>query len=242
MAVKTSRVRGWLEWRHVWLLLSLALLHVLYPLLWPVYHSFKLLELLFVLVFVACVFAAGRRRGYLIIAVILMVPSLLSFGSVFGVSLFGLAPPQWLVWARLIAATLLLCFAAGLVVRDALRADRVNVDTICAAVSAYLLLGVIWTFFYLLALAADPESIVLPDLPEHLSKDAAGFEYYSVLSYFSFVTLSTLGYGDVLPVTHVTRMLAWVEAMFGQIYLAVLLARIVGLHVATAATRRSGNQ
>ena len=49
--------------------------------------------------------------------------------------------------------------------------------------------------------------------------------------HFSFVTLTTLGYGDITPVSHLARTLAWLEAAFGQIYLVVLVARLVSLHL-----------
>jgi hypothetical protein len=52
--------------------------------------------------------------------------------------------------------------------------------------------------------------------------------------YFSFVTLTTLGYGDIVPVSGAAKMLASGEALFGQIYLAVFIARLVALHVAGA--------
>ncbi|MCR4415511.1 MAG: potassium channel family protein, partial [Thermoguttaceae bacterium] len=55
-----------------------------------------------------------------------------------------------------------------------------------------------------------------------------------VLSYFSFITLATVGYGDVTPTTSLARTLAWTEAITGQFYLAVLVAGLVGLKVTQA--------
>ena len=58
---------------------------------------------------------------------------------------------------------------------------------------------------------------------------------------FSFATLTTLGYGDIVPTSPISRMLASVEAITGQLYLAVLVARLVGLHIAESLDQRRGN-
>ena len=82
--------RTWLnrfqENRHVWLLVTLCLLEILYPITRSVYTGYRLLELFFVLVFIACVYAVASRRWFRIVAVILVTPTLLSFlgGAVFG--------------------------------------------------------------------------------------------------------------------------------------------------------------
>ena len=57
--------------------------------------------------------------------------------------------------------------------------------------------------------------------------------------YYSFVTLTTLGYGDIVPVSPSARALATLEALTGQLYLTVLVARLVGLHITHASRRRS---
>jgi hypothetical protein len=120
---------------------------------------------------------------------------------------------------------------------DVLRNPRIGVDEICAAVSVYLLLGLIWALFYSMAYHVSPDSIAMPDVAETVAEEGAGLKHFTTFTYFSFVTLSTLGYGEIVPMSTETRMLAWVEAMFGQIYLAVLIGRILGLHVAAVAAR-----
>jgi hypothetical protein len=60
--------------------------------------------------------------------------------------------------------------------------------------------------------------------------------------YFSFATLTTLGYGDIVPTTPISRMLASVEAITGQLYLAVLVARLVGLHIAESLDQGASNK
>jgi voltage-gated potassium channel Kch len=58
------------------------------------------------------------------------------------------------------------------------------------------------------------------------------------LLYFSYVTLATLGYGDVVPITDGARSLAVLEALGGTVYLAILVARLIGLHLAHSGTPR----
>lgn len=99
--------------------------------------------------------------------------------------------------------------------------NRVNHDVIFAALSAYLLLGLIWGYAFFFLEMAIPHSFT----GSHPVLNRDDF------SYFSFVTLSTLGYGDIVPVTRPARSLAVVEALTGQLYLAVLIGRLVGAYV-----------
>jgi len=119
-------------------------------------------------------------------------------------------------------------FTAVVVVRQALGRDiSVTVDTIAGAVCVYLLLAVIWALMFSLMELTHPGSFqsngqMLASAHRHR---AVGTE----LLYLSVVTLSTLGYGDVLPFSPQARMLAAIEAIIGQLYLAVLIARLVGI-------------
>ena len=91
---------------------------------------------------------------------------------------------------------------------------------VSAAASGYLLLGWAWSGLYTWALHVDPTGSFRD--PDQVS-EAGG------LLYFSFVTLTTLGYGDIVPVSLATRMLVVLEAIVGQLYLVILVARLVGM-------------
>jgi voltage-gated potassium channel Kch len=106
----------------------------------------------------------------------------------------------------------------------------VTVDTICASLCIYLLLGVCWSGIHVLAEVLEPGSF---QLPGH-GPDA---QFVDFALYYSLVTMTTLGYGDVIPSSPSTRMFAATEAIMGQLYIAVLVARLVGLHIAQAASR-----
>ena len=109
---------------------------------------------------------------------------------------------------------------------DILRAERVSTDTLFAAACVYLVMGLWWGKLHLLLEWAMPGSYEL-GLPAGATAD----DVDQVLTYFSFVTLSTLGYGDVLPASPAARNLASLQALMGQLYVAILVARLVGLHM-----------
>ncbi len=106
-----------------------------------------------------------------------------------------------------------------------LRAARVNSEVMCAGLAAYLLLGLLWSFAYILVAWVVPDAFFFDGRIE-AAQDMTSFT--SV--YFSFITLTTVGYGDITPVANVARMLAAAEAMTGTIYMAVFISRLVALY------------
>lgn len=111
-------------------------------------------------------------------------------------------------------------------------------DKIFAAICVYLLLGFVWTYAY--ALLDDVRPGSLADSTEIGRADDVG--HVLQLRYFSFATLTTLGYGDILPRSSTARTMAVLEAVMGQIYLAVLVARLVGLHIVHSNSPRSRDE
>jgi voltage-gated potassium channel len=113
------------------------------------------------------------------------------------------------------------CGMAYAAARQALFSGDIELNTIVGAIAVYLLLGLIWTLLYLIALEFWPAGI-------------KGIEYqnwhdnFGITNYFSYVTLSTLGYGDISPAVPVTRTLAFLEAITGTFYMAVVVASMIG--------------
>lgn len=130
---------------------------------------------------------------------------------------------SYLEGAFLIAFTVFVLYT---LVRYVARARRVTADTLYAAFSGYLLLGVMFAAVFGLLEALQPGST---GLSPALSADGEPIRASGDALYFSFVTLSTLGYGDISPSFGFARSVAPLEAIFGQLYLAALVARLVGL-------------
>ncbi len=108
---------------------------------------------------------------------------------------------------------------------------RVNADTLYGAISVYLLLGLIWAFVFILHETLSPGSYLLDG--ERLSRPG-----FTRLIGFSFVTLSTVGYGNFVPSNPQADALATLEAIVGQVYLAIVIARLVALEIAGAQGQR----
>lgn len=119
----------------------------------------------------------------------------------------------------LLDLTFLACLLLAILL-DVFRAKRVNSDTLSGAGAVYLLVGLIWAVAYDVVLHHDPQAFRAGDAPVEAAGD---------LVYFSFVVLTTLGFGDVVPVSAEARSLAMSEALIGQLYLVVFMARLVAL-------------
>lgn len=122
----------------------------------------------------------------------------------------------------------LLAWAEYRVLRQFLTQDEVGWDTVAAASAGFVLIAAIWANVFLLLEHFSPGSFTIaPDFD-------VGSEHglRSALQYFSFVTLTTVGYGEIHPANVGSGMVSVAEALLGQLYLAVMISRIVGLHLA----------
>jgi voltage-gated potassium channel len=107
------------------------------------------------------------------------------------------------------------------------RSPQVTLDIMLAAVTAFLLIALSFAALYGLVFHLDSQSFRLPEWIERGSVEAVRTE----MVYFSLVTLATLGYGDILPSSPFTQMLAVVEAVIGQFFMTVLVAWLVGMFI-----------
>lgn len=209
-----SSWRGWVtDYRYTFLLAALLVL-VLAPLFVDASDqrslTFRICSL-GVLVF--GILAVLQHRRTRIIAVTLALLSSVAQGAslVYG--------PQFYPQLRLALFAAFFSFMGVIIIRNVLRAEVITWDRIQGAVCAYLLIGVAWGVLYGWVGLRDPQAF-----SGAVEVDAQSGE---PMVYFSFVTLTTLGYGDITPVSQAARTLAWLEAAFGQIYLVVLVAHLV---------------
>jgi hypothetical protein len=134
------------------------------------------------------------------------------------------------------SGTLFIGFVVLEFLRFIVRAPRVDFEVLCAAIVTYLMLGLLWSFAYMLVDRLVPNSFVFTVAPVS-TQSMTGFNAL----YFSFTTLSTVGYGDIIPLSGVARMLAMVEAVFGMFYVTLLIARLVSLY-SSQSTREAVNR
>jgi hypothetical protein len=201
------------------LLIALALLFVSFPFVEEVKGGDIIVSILLSLVLISAVLAVSNRRSTLVVAVLLAIPAII--GRWIDHFRPHLVPPA----VFLIAGLVLVAFVVINLLRFVLRAPSVSIEVLCASISAYLLLGLAWTMAYWLVDQLTPGGAFAFDTNVE-RQSIRGFNAF----YFSFITLSTVGYGDITPVSKVARMLAATEAMTGLLYVAVLIARLVALY------------
>ena len=119
------------------------------------------------------------------------------------------------------------CPGSGLIVRSLFSARPLTFDSVLGAVCGYLFLGLGWAVLYSVIEGFRPGSFEVA--PRLVTGGDPARPLPQVLTYYSFVTLTTVGYGDISPVSPAARTLAWVEAVTGQFYLAVIVAGLVSL-------------
>ena len=199
----------------VWLLIALGFLMVSMPLVNALSDGDLIESVLLTIVMFFSVRAVGSRRRTHLIAMVLLVPPMLA---------------KWINHFRpdlisplfyIVGAILFFGFVVAHLLRFIVQSPQVDGNVLSAGVSGYLLLGWLWIPVYLLVARLDHSAFNMP--PGSVMNGFSAF-------YFSFITLCTVGYGDISPVSSVARMLAVVEAITGLFYMAVLVSRLVSMH------------
>ncbi len=201
-------------------LIVLVLLIVSMPLLEGLRYSIVIEKVLLTVVMLSALLVVGASRRVMVPAIILVVP------AVSGKWIHHYWPDLMPAEINLAAGALFTAFIVVRLLRFVLRAPKVNTEVLCAAVSNYLLLGLLWMLAYALTETVTPGAFAFTARGPAAEHSMAGFNAL----YFSFVTLSTVGYGDIAPVSQVARMLAFTEAVAGLFYMAMIVARLVALY------------
>src|SRR5438093_7391926 len=205
----------------VQLLIALALFFIWAPFVEEIEGGELIVSGLFSLVLVAGVLAVADRKRVLVIALVLAVPAV--GGRWINHFRPDVVPPA----VFLVGGLILITFVIAHLLRFILRAPSVSTEVLCASISAYLMLGLMWTMAYWLVDQLTPGGAFSFNTNAG-TRSINGFNGF----YFSFITLITVGYGDITPVSKVARMLAAMEAMTGLLYVAILIARLVSLYSA----------
>ena len=225
--IKTKRILSYPE--RLWatdialtaLLVSLLMyIFFLYPL--GLVGSFRPLPgILFSLILITGAITVARNR---IFRTLVFSWSLLAFILLWVRNLF---PHQTIIFVINSLGLFFLVLLTSLILHQALREGPTTSHRIMGAVAAYLLIGIIWSVAYYLIALWIPGAFSIQGSSASSNKESL----QSQLFYFSFVTLTTIGYGDIAAVHPIVRMLVILEGVMGQLFPAILIARLVSLQV-----------
>lgn len=210
---------GLLKFSAIHYLVALLLLFLITPLIEHLKYGDILEALSLTLVLCTGVLAVGGRGFIFKLAICLVLPTLAG---------------RWINYFRpdlvsaeyyLVGGIAFVGFVVFHLLRFVLRAPRVNEEVLAAGVAVFLTFGLLWTIIYIALGRLRPDSFAFSTGPEakHVMNGPTAL-------YFSFITLTTVGYGDIAPVSNVARTFAFMEAITGNLYLAVLVARLVSLY------------
>ena len=218
--------------RHLALLISLLILFIIAPFVLSLRFGVVILNIVGVAVLLSGSYAVSASKRLFIVTGVLALASITINWLV-----LAFPEPSLIMVGHVCLLVLLLLFSIS-ILANVLRGGKVTADKIYGAICVYLLIGYGWAFGYALIEEISPNSFSGPVA-------TAPFDYLTLvmqLRYFSFVTLTTAGYGDVVPVSAVARTFAMLEAVTGQMYTTILIARLVGLHIADANSSRPSTE
>ena len=206
--------------RHLALLILLLVLIILSPFVLTFRFGVLLLNIVGVAILLAGTYAVRAQRKLFITTAIFAVTSVILSWSI------AIVPAQWAIISGHVCLLAVLGLFSIHILMDVVSPGRITADKIYGAICVYLLIGYAWAFGYAIIEEVQPGSF-----SGAISVDADYRTVVMQMRYFSFITLTTLGFGDVVPRTPVARTFAILEAVVGQMYLAVLVARLVGQHI-----------
>jgi hypothetical protein len=207
------------------LLGSLVALIFVIPVLRSRPEAALLVQIFFTLAFVSGVSAATRSRAARAVGTVIIAAAITLYWLDYFEPRAGFG-----VWTAL-GRLLVLCVLTILVLRHVFREGPITLQRVQGAVAVYLLLGLTWSGIYELIGGVWPEAFHFSDVPQSRPELATS------LAYFSFVTLTTIGYGDITPVHPAARSAAILEGLTGQLFPAILIARLVAMELAAREPR-----
>ena len=212
--------------RFLSLLIFIIAMLVVGPLLDELVNLRILMDILWSAIFISAIYAVSQKKHHVLIGIVLALPMLGAIWSRHIVEYSALQVVGYLCGAAFIFFTIvqMLIFIYS--------HKEVTRDLIVGAAVVYLLMAIMWTFIFTVVDTLHPGSFNVPQGQD--IQDAQHFIYYS------FVTLTTLGYGDITPVTRLARSLSTLEAVIGQLYLVVQVAWLVGVYVSQSMLKRVG--
>ena len=205
------------------LLISLLLLSAVVPVFEGVWFGAAAIDLVSLAVLISGVWVAGGNRRDL--AILAVLGAMAEAPRAIALPLSDLA----VVTVSGIFTFAFLAYVTALILGDLMATEQVSADTIGGAICGYLMIGITWGALYFIIQSMDGRSFNLA-MPRARSFAVFQVEFLRLV-YYSLVTLTTVGYGDISARIPLTQNLSALEAMVGQFYIAVLVARLVSLQI-----------
>lgn len=211
--------------RFLFLLISILCLLVFTPVLQGFIGVRILMNAFITAILIFGTYAASKKIYITTIAVSLALPMLVS------IWLSHFADMPFLVFVGDCFAIAFLAFLVIVILSFIFGEQEVTTNVIYASIVTYLLIAIMWAFVYSVLESIQPGSFTI-------GKDQidVGKRLYI---YYSFVTITTLGYGDITPATDLANSFSFLEAVIGQLYIAILIARLVGMQIAQSMNKKA---
>lgn len=223
-----SFIRG----RYAFLFASLISIFILNPFLPKRAGGFSILNIIILAILLSTVFAVHENRKLFILTLLL---AFVTMGALIADYMIGIT---YISVISIGSELVFFAVTGAIILIDVLKDEQVSIDKIFGAFCVFLFIGLIWAFAYSLLEIKDPGSFKnIGDRAGDFGRASVRQSPLSVFVYYSYTTLTTLGYGDITPVSRAARSFASLEAIVGQMYLTVLVARLVGLHIAYSGKR-----
>ena len=219
---KSHNQPGWFHVnRFSFLLVSIVLFMILRPFVEDLVKLSFLMEIFVTAILLSWIYAVSEDLVTLIFALLTGLPALLTNWS------FQLLKTPSFLLIHHICAGLFFAVATIIIIRHLVNQKEITIDLIWGAVCGYFLLGFMWGDIFSLLETLQPGSFNLGEVVPDIDS----------LIYFSFVTLATLGYGDIVPLTKQAQSLVIIETIMGQMYLAVNIAALVAIRISQSRSK-----
>jgi hypothetical protein len=210
------------KYKMFYFMASIIMLLILSAVMEEYKYGYLVINTTSTIVFVLGIYAMGRNKKNVIILILLGMPWFLS---------------EWVFTKSsetIFASVLFFLFITGTIIDNILHSEEVSTDTLYEAVCVFLLLGILWAIIYGFLEYITPGIIFVNNNAEVLNPLTSTEKIY-----YSYTTLTSLGYGDITSLHPVGRIVSVLEAITGQLFVAFFIARLVAIYTANALRRRS---
>ena len=222
---ETIDTASWNKGAYFYLLLTLLFTLFILPLTGERISTSILLTLVFSLIMLLGVYSLRRNRRMFWIGLLLMAPALISRWATYFVEsqlAHGIAD---------LSVSVFLFFTFLMVIVDILQEKNISLDTIYGGIVAYLFIALCFSSLYNGIHVFNHDAFLFNGALETIGK-SIDTQTFGDFTYYSLITLSTVGYGEITPYSTYARFASALQGILGQLYLTIFLARLVGMHIA----------